>query len=314
MIRYAITYKELKKRIGDTDPTWFTRAAAILAKLPAKPTSKSFPSLWSDIKEVYIELQSSKCIYCETLIEGNISNDIEHFRPKAKVSPWKVPGWLAQAGLKVSGPATPKGNPGYYSLAYQPLNYAASCKFCNSVLKKNLFPITGKQRSRATDPRKLKGEGPLLIYPISTHDANPETLIRFVGMHPEPAIAPGEPGYFRAVATIELFRLNDADRRKELFISRALVLDQLHGHLETRRNTPSGPARDNAERWIKLLLDGKLQHANCLRCFKRLHASSPNKAQAQVDDALSFLQGDRSPRHPLDGRFGWHGRPKKAPD
>lgn len=295
MIRYTITPEELRKRIGDTDPNWYTKAAALRAKLPAKPTSKSFPSLWSDIKEVYIKLQSSKCIYCETKIEGDISNDIEHFRPKAKVSPWKVPGWLAKAGLVTTNLINPKGDPGYYHLAYEPLNYAASCKFCNSVLKKSLFPIRGKWQTNGTDPRLLKGELPLLIYPISTYDQDPETLIRFVGMHPEPAVAKGKPGYFRAVATIELFRLDNADRRKELFISRALVIDQLHGHLETRRTSPPGLAKARAERWIQILLDSTLPHTNCLRCLERLHASDPVKAQAMVDDALTFLEGKSLP-------------------
>jgi len=47
MIRYTITPKELRKRIGKRSSTWFARSAGILAGLPAKPTSKSFPSLWS---------------------------------------------------------------------------------------------------------------------------------------------------------------------------------------------------------------------------------------------------------------------------
>jgi len=102
MIRHIISRKDLRERIQRTDPTWYARAAATLAALPADPTSKQFVSLWSDIKSVYIELQGSKCIYCETLIEGNIANDIEHFRPKARVAPWKVPEWLARQGVTSS--------------------------------------------------------------------------------------------------------------------------------------------------------------------------------------------------------------------
>src|SRR5262249_46576932 len=167
-------------------------------------------SLWSDIKDVYIRLQGSKCIYCETMIEGNIANDVEHYRPKAKVSPWKVPAWLGKAGLTTTKPATPQGDRGYSRLADEPLNYGASCKFCNSVLKKNLFPICGARQTFGKDPRRMKSERPLLIYPIGGIDEDPEKLIRFVGMHPEPAVARGRRGYFRALATIEVFRLDDA--------------------------------------------------------------------------------------------------------
>ena len=140
MIRHIISRKDLRERIQRTDPTWYAQAAATLAELPANPTSKQFVSLWSDIKSVYIELQGSKCIYCETLIEGNISNDIEHFRPKARVAPWKVPEWLARQGVTSSPYSGARGDPGYRKPRLFPWNYAASCKFCNSVLKKELLP------------------------------------------------------------------------------------------------------------------------------------------------------------------------------
>ena len=191
----------------------------MLDNFPKDPASEDFVSLWSDIKDVYMEIQGEKCVYCEMEIEGSISNDVEHYRPKAKVSPWTVPDWLAEAGLVATAPGTPRGDPGYFHLAYEPLNYAASCKVCNSILKKNLFPISGARQSAGTDPRRMKGERPLLIYPMSTIDKDPEELIRFVGLYPEPVAAAGRPDYFRAVVTIDLFRLDDAVRRKALFKS-----------------------------------------------------------------------------------------------
>jgi hypothetical protein len=290
MIRYEIEAVDLLKAIRDEDPRWFDKVKEVVAKLPANPTSKQFIGLWSDIKEVYIRLQSSKCIYCETMIEGNISNDIEHYRPKAKVAPWKVPAWLAKEGLVTTKHSTPKGDPGYFRLAYQPLNYAASCKFCNSVLKKNCFPICGRRAASGKDPCKMKRERPLLIYPISDLDDDPETLIRFVGMHPEPAVAEGKPGYFRALATIEFFRLNDADRRKELFRARALLIGNLYRQLEARRTAPPGPARKDADDWVQILVDSGSPHSNCLRCFRRLYAAARARARAIIDDAKSFLK------------------------
>jgi hypothetical protein len=108
-------------------------------------------------------LQGSKCIYCETLIEGPIANDIEHFRPKSKVAVWKAPRRFVAAGVTLTAPASPKGDPGYRDLAFHPWNYAASCKVCNSVLKKNYFPISGARQSTATDPRRMKSEEAFFI-------------------------------------------------------------------------------------------------------------------------------------------------------
>ena len=294
MIRYDISPDELRKRIKSHAPKWFTKVQQTLASLPVNPSREDFVSLWSDIKEIYIDLQCEKCVYCEMEIEGNISNDVEHYRPKAKVSPWKVPKWLAEAGMQVTAAGASKGDSGYIGLAYEPWNYAASCKVCNSVLKRNLFPIRGPRQSAGTNPRRMKRERPLLIYPIGRLDKDPATLIRFVGIHPEQVAAEGRPDYFRALATIELFRLDDAVRRKALFASRARLIGNLYGWLENRRNARTGsPAWNEADDWVQVLLDSSSPHTNCLRCFDRLYASNPDWARDGADQARLFLK-DRS--------------------
>jgi hypothetical protein len=50
---------------------------------------------------------------------------------------WGVPAWLRKSGVATTPYAKPEGDEGYRNLAYHPWNYAASCKFCNSILKKN---------------------------------------------------------------------------------------------------------------------------------------------------------------------------------
>ena len=55
-------------------------------KQNATSTAPAFPSLWSETKQVYIELQHSKCAFCEKPLEGRIEQDVEHFRPKGEVS------------------------------------------------------------------------------------------------------------------------------------------------------------------------------------------------------------------------------------
>ena len=214
MIRYEISANELRQAIETVDARWYKRASDTLNALPANPTSKQFVSLWGDIKSVYVKLQESKCIYCETLIEGAISNDIEHFRPKAKVVPWTVPDWLAKEGVTTAARDSRKGERGYRNLAYCPWNYAASCKSCNSVLKKNYFPIGGERSTAATNPANMRAERALFVYPIGTIDDDPKTLLEFVGMHPQARRPAGTFGYHRALVMMEVFYLNDAEETK----------------------------------------------------------------------------------------------------
>lgn len=170
MIRHAISLGDLRKRIRELAPTWFQDAEAVLRQLPSTPTSDDFEPLWSLIKSIYIGIQCSKCCFCEKPLEGNIEQDVEHFRPKTEVRPWNPPTRLVQAGVAVNQPSAPKPEPGYTQLAYHPLNYAMACKFCNSTLKRNYFPIAGTRRSGGTNPASMKQEKAYLIYPLGDHD------------------------------------------------------------------------------------------------------------------------------------------------
>ena len=187
MTGIKITKEQLEDLIEAHKPGWLKRAHDRTSKIPAPPAKPKFPELWSEIKEVYINLQGGglggKCAYCEKWLEYNvIEHDVEHFRPKGLVTRWMVPPDLesefARAGIQVKQPKT-GDEPGYRYLAYQILNYATACKECNSILKLNLFPIKGTRRSEAKDPTKLKSEGAFLIYPIDDVDTAPEDLIDF---------------------------------------------------------------------------------------------------------------------------------------
>jgi 5-methylcytosine-specific restriction endonuclease McrA len=290
MIRHFVTPERLRASILNQDAKWFEKAKDVVKSLPPVPTSTQFKSLWSDIKQVWIDLQGSKCMYCETLIEGAVSNDIEHFRPKAEVAIWKVPKAFVAEGVKVTPAGGPKGDPGYRNLAYHPWNYAASCKHCNSVLKKNYFPIAGKRNSAAKNPRTMKGERALFLYPIGDVDDDPETLIRFVGMHPEPAAPKGSHGYHRALVMIEAFRLNDAEHRKELFRARAYQLKSLFDALDDFHHGTSAAVRQDGEDWIRIFQDHRAPHANCMRCFKAIYDHDEVRAGKLLADAKWFLQ------------------------
>ncbi len=87
MIRFPITKAKLEADIKATNATWFDDAQDVLDALPSPPKSSDFKPLWSKIKQLYIDLQNSKCCFCEKPLEGKIEQDVEHFRPKAELSP-----------------------------------------------------------------------------------------------------------------------------------------------------------------------------------------------------------------------------------
>src|SRR5882762_7855914 len=99
MIRYSISPADLNHRITALKPTWFERAQAALDELPHEPKSSDFKGLWSEIKDLYIDLQHSKCAFCEKPLEGRIEHDVEHFGPKSEVESWQPPQDLIDAGL-----------------------------------------------------------------------------------------------------------------------------------------------------------------------------------------------------------------------
>jgi hypothetical protein len=193
MTRVQVTAAKLTQLIKAHKPNWLKRAREQTKALEDGMANTEFPSLWSEIKKVYVKLQGGgvrgKCAYCEKWLEADeIEHDVEHFRPKAKVSHWNVPESvkqeLAAARIKVKQPDS-GDEPGYRLLAYHPFNYATACKRCNSVLKGSLFPIKGRRRTDAKDPATLKSEGAFLIYPIGSIDDDPEDLIEFVGVSPQ---------------------------------------------------------------------------------------------------------------------------------
>lgn len=289
MIAHRITFAELSNKITTHYQNWFDDASEILAGLPAVPASADFKPLWKEIKGVLIGLQHSKCCYCETALEGNIEQDVDHFRPKARVKPWKGTKQLVANGIIIAQSALVE--PGYRSLAYHPFNYAISCKNCNSVLKKNLFPIAGLRNTAADDPRQLGKELAYLIYPIGDFDDDPERLITFSGLSPIPVAKFGFKAN-RARVTIHLFKLDSATERPSLYDSRARLLLLLYLALVgPNANTP--PALRNGHqpaRVIANLTADTSPFANCMRSFQKLFNSDRTMADRYAEECLVYLE------------------------
>lgn len=110
-----------------------------------------------DVKEALVEMHSGKCCYCERKRDEKREPDVEHFRPKAKVTEDTT-------------------HPGYWWLAYRWDNYFFSYKKCNEEHKKNQFPLIPRSTRARTPEDNLDEEKPFLINP---EKENPEDFIGF---------------------------------------------------------------------------------------------------------------------------------------
>lgn len=103
----------------------------------------------------------AKCVWCERVRDkGEI--DVEHYRPKGAVTHWHgVPACVSDEPPKEIDVSVT----GYFWLAFSWENYALSCRTCNQLWKRNLFPVTEPR------PRCIEGveasEEPLLLEPGS---------------------------------------------------------------------------------------------------------------------------------------------------
>lgn len=119
----------------------------------------------SEVRVALAAVFGRKCCYCESLIEGTQSGDVEHYRPKARVAVHDA------ARLAVSY------KDGYYWLASRWSNLLISCADCNrprtqtdaedvvrTIGKANFFPLQD-EALRAVTADGVAGEAPLLLDP-----------------------------------------------------------------------------------------------------------------------------------------------------
>lgn len=124
-----------------------------------------------EVRRALEGIYKGKCAFCETDTSAGATMQVEHYRPKAKVT----------------GDAS---HPGYYWLGYEWSNLLLACSRCNNR-KRNRFPIAGVRAttapltSRNTLDRErcqvvsadLMAETPLLVNPET--DSDPMQHFRF---------------------------------------------------------------------------------------------------------------------------------------
>lgn len=287
MIRYSITEDELRARIDKQSRGWTAKAEKATKELRKLGRFEDVGPSWSLVKPVYRSLQHNKCGYCERQLPkekySGAEHDIDHYRPKRACEPWPPSHWPPKSKgvsrLKFK-PNTGRAR-GYPELAYQPLNYVATCKTCNEALKADYFPILGRPSAPRSEIGTLNlGERPLLLYPIGTLDSDPETIVTFEGIRAIPAASKGAIAR-RAEAVIELFQLNARD---DLSVGRGHAIRRLWNDFEKSVKDKDAAAAAAVQR----RLEPDEPHAGCVRAFYRLLQTSPKTAFRILEDAKAI--------------------------
>ncbi|MGM7281294.1 hypothetical protein ABRY74_05610 [Pseudomonas guariconensis] len=284
MIRYAVELAELTAEIAAVDPKWAGKAQKRKLKLVAQGHYAETAAIWSTVKPVFMKLQLNKCVFCERQFEsplyGTIEFDLEHFRPKSNVLAW--PDQQRHSALNYTVAMGDTSEQGYFWLAYDPLNYAASCKVCNSIFKSNYFPIAGARGAVESSVADLTTERPYLCYPLGTQAEDPEALITFKATVAVPTQAAG-PDRLRGQIIIDFFGLN---AREQLHRDRARMITVFGPALLAQQQ---GQASASDLDLIARIDSPNLPHANCLRAFKRLWASDATMARQVFEQCRLYM-------------------------
>jgi hypothetical protein len=297
MILVQVADRDLLEAIEKKQKGWLARARK--KKLAVSRLGKigERDGIWSEVKEVFILLQRFKCIYCETPMavvdpasadKVAVEYDVEHYRPKNRVTPWPAAADLARrSGNQVYLHRIGSGLPaGYAKLAFDPLNYVVSCKTCNCSYKLDRFPIAGQPESRARKRRSLDAkEKPLLLFPFGEHGDDPAFYLAFEGPMVGPRAAAGYE-HLRGQVVIDFFEL---DTRAGLFQMRCVMLVLLWKYLEDRGS--SDPRiRTVAEKFVRSVEEGHEQaHTACGRAFCELYGRNRALARELSIQADEFL-------------------------
>ena len=126
-----------------------------------KPGFEYNNALWTELKQYLFAISHGKCGYCEQKVTGVYAGDVEHYRPKKKVT-------------------EDPNHSGYYWLAYDASNYVPVCQNCNGArAKANHFPLEPGSPRAYGPADDVTQERPLLINPLGKDD--PAGQFEFVG-------------------------------------------------------------------------------------------------------------------------------------
>jgi hypothetical protein len=284
MVYYPVSDAKLYEEIETEKPGWLITARQRRDDNVNGQALVWKDSIWSDIKPVFMRRQADKCVYCEFPLGGRSTQDVEHYRPKSRISVWPT-GGTALYEFTTGGAVSN----GYYWLAYDPMNYAASCKDCNSALKRDAFPILSNRGAAPLTVLKLnQDEKPLLLFPFGDWGDDPAEYFVFDGIFVRPKSGLEMEKQKRARVTIDFFRLNS---RHNLLRARYTVLGLIWANVELRQTSTSAATVARAERTILQNIIPEAPHTLCARSFHELMKSNPARAVELHEEALTILKG-----------------------
>ena len=222
------------------------------------------------MKEVYKSGEApfhGKCVYCETNVAASHPGDIEHWRPKNRVTD--------EAGRAIEI-ETENGSmvqhPGYYWLAYEWRNLLFSCEDCNRpstaktpgrrIGKWDQFPVRGFRATRKDEELR---EHPMLLNPVE-EDPVDHLEVDDIGVM--------IPKTDRGKACIDIFGLNAREallgaRRECIENTRSriqmMVLEMMRAHSQ---HDKENAMRKYSEK-VKRIESGEVPYSACERLVLR---------------------------------------------
>ena len=231
----------------------------------------------ADVRDALKAMFHNKCAYCESQVAGSSQTDVEHYRPKAKIS-------------------DKKDHPGYWWLAMDWSNLVLSCMHCNQTRKQLLLSpdMTEAQILKAvtdnkpttvgkldkfpteddiwiTDPAQLAAERPLLLDPTVS---NPEPLLAW-GSRQNFALISARNGDRRAEATIRILGLNRrhlCEERMTKLATLTIIMQDIRTALAELAAAATDPEAEAIKRAIL---------RNLRQLAEQGHASKPHAALAR---------------------------------
>ena len=234
-----------------------------------KVTKKKGPtfSVYKDknLKKALRELFHKKCAYCDSSFVESSPADIEHFRPKAAINPFrnnKDESLIA---------------PGYYWLAAEWTNLLWSCILCNRrnkldlanevgqrpLGKKNRFPLTNEARRIRSHNMDFSSESrSLLILDPCKHDPTKYLMYPLddedLGVVKARVSSQGRT-IRRAESSLHIYGLNRTElveaRRKEALNFKGIFIGLIYTLSEFTRRRKAGENTDQIETHFRFLKD-----------------------------------------------------------
>jgi len=215
MLRY-----ERPEKPSDFDDKMKPYRDEVRKQIDAQEEPSFRESVWKGYKRHFSEAQYGKCGYCESYVLATDTGDVEHFRPKGKISELLAEGREQPGTSNVEGRHLEEVSArGYWWLAYEWTNWLFACDRCNVGWKRTLFPVAERQ-----DPAPDVEDTALLLHPYGKED--PADHLAFDEFGQISATSESRMG-LETIRALGLYRESLRNPRKKIAARIYQLLDQM---------------------------------------------------------------------------------------